>query len=319
MQSLIYTSAAGKNHSFTSPAIGYRQKASRSRPLRNRAAERSILAWADAHQSVLAKFGIAACVVFFALTVAYGVIAGGHMQTIRQALADATNDIAVSAGFEMKSVEIRGRRHMKEADISAALDAYQGLSVFAFDTERAQKSIESNSWVEKAQVTRVLPSKVIVELTEREPFALWREGGKLAAIDEDGMLLGLVERTEFPALPVLSGPGAAAPAMEIVQALKAHPELRALVIDVERIVGRRWDLVLESGMRVKLPAVNFEEALTSLGRIAAQNPVAFDEISEMDFRSPAQFTLKLKDDSPEARQHFLSRLSDAADSQGKVF
>jgi hypothetical protein len=29
--------------------------------------------------------------------------------------------------------------------------------------------------------------------------------------------------------------------------------------------------------------------------------------------------LKLKDDSPEARQQFLSRLAGAAESQGKVF
>jgi cell division protein FtsQ len=104
-----------------------------------------------------------------------------------------------------------------------------------------------------------------------------------------------------------------------VTALKAHPELKALVIGIERIVGRRWDLVLESGMRAKLPAVNFEEALASLGRIATQNPAAFNEIAEMDFRSPAQFTLRLKDDSAEARQQFLSRLSTAAAGQGEVF
>lgn len=287
--------------------------------MRNRAAENSILAWADTHQSVLAKSGFAACIVFFVSTVAYGVIAGRHVGAIQQAVADMTNDIAVSAGFEMKSVEIRGQRHMKEADISTALDAYQGLSVFTFDTARARKAIEASGWIEEAQVTRVLPSKIVVELTERKPFALWREGGKLAAIDEDGAVLGLVERSEFPALPVLSGPGAAAPAKEIVTVLRTHPELEMLVIDIERIVGRRWDLVLESGMRVKLPVTNYEVALKSLGRIAEKNPGAFYEISEMDFRSPAQFTFKLKNDSPEARQQFLSRLSAAAESQGKVF
>lgn len=319
MQSLIYTSAAGNNHTSTSPANGYKENFSRSRPLRNRASERSILAWADAHQSALAKSGFAACVAFFGLTASYGVIAGGHVQTVQQVAADATNDIAVSAGFEMKTVEIRGRRHMKESEISAALDAYDGLSVFSFDTARARKAIEANGWVKEAQVTRVLPSRIVIELTERQPFALWREGGKLAAIDSNGAVLGLVERSEFPALPVLSGPGAAAPSRPIVQALKAHPELAALVIGIERIVGRRWDLVLESGMRAKLPAINFEEPLTRLGRIAAQNPAAFYEIAEMDFRSPAQFTLRLKDDSAEARQQFLSRLSTVAAGQGQVF
>ena len=81
---------------------------------------------------------------------------------------------------------------------------------------------------------------------------------------------------------LFSGPGAAAPAKGIVTALEAHPELMALIIDIERVVGRRWDLVLAGGMRVKLPPANFQEALVSLGRVAAQNPGIFYEISEMD-------------------------------------
>ncbi|MBX2804464.1 MAG: FtsQ-type POTRA domain-containing protein [Hyphomicrobiales bacterium] len=281
--------------------------------MRNRAAERSLLAWAEAHKLILMKSGFAACVVFFALTATYGVIAGGHLQIIRKLVVDATNGLAVSAGFEVKTVEINGRENMKEADISAALEAGEGLSVFAFDTGRALKKIEESGWVREAMVSRVLPSRIVVDLTEREPFALWREGGKLAAIDDNGMVLGLVERAAFPTLPVLSGPGAAAPGKDIVQALNTHAELSVLVIGIERIVGRRWDLVLESGMRVKLPAVNFEEALANLGQVAAQNPGVFYEISEMDFRSPAQFTLKLKDNSPEARKEFLLRLSNTAD------
>ncbi len=71
---------------------------------------------------------------------------------------------------------------------------------------------------------------------------------------------------------VVSGAGAAAPAGEIVDALNAVPELRDRVRDIERIAGRRWDLVLDSGLRAKLPATNFAEALADLSAIAAKNP-----------------------------------------------
>ncbi len=262
---------------------------------------------------------MAACLLFYGVTAAYGVVAGGHWDTLRQSAGSAANRIAVSAGFEMKSVRISGARHMQEAEIMAAIGHYDGLSVFAFDTDRARESLEAEGWIERAEIVRELPSTVAVKLSERKPFALWLDGGKLAAIDSEGRTLGLTNPAAFPALPLFSGPSAPAQAREIVAALGPYPELSALIARIDRIAGRRWDIVLESGMRAKLPASDFEDTIAGLARVAARNPAAFYEISEMDFRSPAQFTLRLKNDSEEARQAFMSRLTGAAENRDSAF
>ncbi len=247
--------------------------------------------------------------LFYGLTAAYGIVASGHGKDVHDAIASAANDVANAAGFEVRAVQVEGQQNIKHAEIVEALGPYEGQSVFAFDTDAARDRLKRNGWVREARVTRLLPSTLVVEIEERKPYALWQEGGKIAAIDVEGRALALASRAEFPALPVVSGPGAAAPAREIIDALATVPDLKARVQTIERIAGRRWDLVLDTGLRVKLPATGYSASLADLSNIAAKNPAAFYEISEMDFRVPAQFTVRLKDELETGRKKFLSWLS----------
>jgi cell division protein FtsQ len=280
-----------------------------------RLSDRSLYAWLEAHGEAASKLGLVACVTFYALTAAYGMSVAGHWGSVRRAASTAANDAAVAAGFEVSAVQIEGRRNIGETDVAAALGPYDGVSVFAFDTNAARERLKRIGWIKEARVMRLLPSTLVVEIEERKPYALWREGGKTAVIDEEGNLLSLAGDSEFGSLPKVSGPGAAAPAKALIDALASYPDVRSRVGDMERIAGRRWDLVMDTGLRVKLPAQGFKEAIGQFSAIAAKNPAALYEMAEMDFRVPAQFTVRLKDGSETGRKKFLSWLSGAEDSR----
>jgi cell division protein FtsQ len=279
-----------------------------SRP-RVRAQDRSVFGWSRGRGELASRLGLVACLAFYAATAAYGVVAGGHWNDVHDAAGDVTNRAAIAAGFEVKAVQVEGREHVSEARIAELLGSYRGQSIFAFDTDAARARLKAEGWIGEVRVTRFLPTTLVVELKERKPFALWREGGRTAVIDAKGRVLGLAARGDFPNLPIVSGAGAATPAKEIVEAVSAMPELKAQVQEIARVAGRRWDLVLDSGLRAKLPGTGFTAALTDIGAIAGKNPAAFYEIAEMDFRQPTQFTVRLKDDTEEGRERFLSWLT----------
>jgi cell division protein FtsQ len=280
-----------------------------ARPPRVRAEDRLVFGWSRARGEFASRLGLLACIVFYGLTAAYGVIAGGHFEDVRGAVHDAANRMALATGFEVKAVQIEGRQHLTEARIAELLGPYKGQSIFAFDTDAARARLKADGWIGEARVMRFLPATLVVELEERQPFALWRDGGKTAVIDARGRVLTLAGRGEFSNLPVVSGPGAAVRAKDIVDAVAAMPELKVHVQQIERVAGRRWDLVLDSGLRAKLPATGFTDALTDIGAIVGKNPAAFYEIAEMDFRVPTQFTVRLKDESDGGRERFLSWLT----------
>lgn len=321
MQSVINRSSAESYGWFGVPGA-YAQKA-KTRIERRRMAgdrnalldDRSLYAWLEAHGETASKLGLVACVTFYALTVAYGMSLGGHWGNVRQTAAAAANTAAVAAGFEVNAVQIEGQRNISGTDVTAALGPYDGVSIFAFDTNAARERLKRNGWVSEARVMRLLPSTLVVEIEERKPFALWSEGGRTAVIDEKGELLSLASEREFESLPKVSGPGAAVPAKALIEALAAYPDVRARVTGMERIAGRRWDLVMDTGLRVKLPVSGFGPAIADLSAMAAKNPAALYEMAEMDFRVPTQFTVRLKDATEAGRKKFLSWLSGTEDSR----
>lgn len=323
MQSVINISRVEDYNWFAGTKTYQSSPARLSRSRQHRAnqsvqsADPSLFAWCVAHGEAASRIGFVACVIFYGLTAAYGLARSGQWNELRQSLANRTNELALMGGLEVKAVQVEGQHHLKESEIAAALGPREGVSIFAFDTDAARERLKHNGWVAEARVMRLLPSTLVVELEERNPFALWREGGKTAAIDRSGKVLALAERTDFPNLPVVSGAGAAAPAAEILDALNGVPELRDRVREIERVAGRRWDLVLDNGLRAKLPATDFAEALADLSAIAAKNPAALYEIAEIDFRVASQFTLQLKDASEAGRKKFLSWLPKSRESRNE--
>ena len=262
--------------------------------------------WCEAHADLLSTLGFVALLVFYAATAVYGVTLSGRWDEVRGASIAFANDAAVAVGLGIDGVSVDGNKHLTEAQVVEALAIQPSVSIFAFDTDAARDRLLQNGWVREARVMRLLPTTLVVELEERSPFAVWREGGDSVVIDAVGRPLAEVQAAAFPSLPVVSGPGAAGPAKEIVDMVRGFPELAGRVRDIERVAGRRWDLVLDTGLRAKLPAGYPKPALSDLNAMVARSPAALYEISEIDLRLDSQFTLKLKDSSEEGRKKFLS-------------
>jgi cell division protein FtsQ len=268
--------------------------------------ENETLRWLERHANLFSRLGLVATLMFYALTAAYGVTLSGRWDEVRHDAMITANETALAAGLGIAKVNIQGRTNVTDEQIYDALGAREGVSIFAFDTASARDRLLQYGWIREARVMRLLPATLVVELEERTPFAIWREGGESVAIDASGRVLGKAEATAFPLLPVVSGPGAASPAREIVEEIRVLPELAGRIRDIERVAGRRWDLLLDTGLRAKLPAGHAKAALADLNEMIAKNPTALYEISEIDLRVGTQFTLRLKDASEEGRKKFLS-------------
>jgi cell division protein FtsQ len=271
-----------------------------------RAPENPTLRWLDSHARLLNRLGFVALLAFYALAAAYGVTLSGRWAEVRRNAIATANQTALAAGLGIAKVNVEGRTNVADEQIYQALGAREGVSIFAFDTASARSRLLQNGWIREARVMRLLPATLVVELEERTPFAIWREGGESVAIDASGKVLGKADAGRFPLLPVVSGPGAASPAREVIEQIRALPDLAGRVRDIERVAGRRWDLLLDTGLRAKLPAGHAKAALTDLNEMVAKNPAALYEISEIDLRVGTQFTLRLKDSSEDGRKKFLS-------------
>ncbi len=96
-----------------------------------------------------------------------------------------------SPKFDITIKEIHGLRHVSESQILLRLREIeeQDINLIALDLDQLRKSVEVLPWVKMATVRRVLPDRLIIELSERTPIAFARMDRTTLLVDEDAMLL----------------------------------------------------------------------------------------------------------------------------------
>ena len=101
-------------------------------------------------------------------------------------------------------IEIRGNRFVPPAAIAEKFSADMHRSVVRVPLGERRKALESLAWVEHADVQRVLPNRIRVEITERTPVAFLRGANELSLMDVNGVILERPVEGEFR-FPVVSG------------------------------------------------------------------------------------------------------------------
>src|SRR5258706_2405801 len=101
-------------------------------------------------------------------------------------------------------IEIQGNRFVSPDAIVEKFSADMHHSVVRVPLGERRKALESLAWVEHADVQRVLPNRIRVEVTERTPVAFLRGVNDLSLMDADGVILERPAEGEFR-FPVVSG------------------------------------------------------------------------------------------------------------------
>jgi cell division protein FtsQ len=80
----------------------------------------------------------------------------------------------------------------------------RGHSVLSIPLDSRRSALEELSWVDTANVQRILPNRVRVEITERTPIAFLRNGTELGLIDAHGVILDRPRGEDFQ-FPIVTG------------------------------------------------------------------------------------------------------------------
>lgn len=132
-------------------------------------------------------------------------------------LYEAANYLLYSPGVLLQSadqIEIRGNRYVMPEAVDEKFSADMGRSVVRVPLTERREALESLPWVEEAHVQRVLPNRLLVEITERTPVAFLRTGTDLSLVDADGVILDRPADGEFK-FPVVGGLGNRRPARRV--------------------------------------------------------------------------------------------------------
>jgi cell division protein FtsQ len=196
-------------------------------------------------------------------------------------------------------VEVRGARGLGQAAIRAAAAIEPGDNIFTIDVDAVIDRVEALPGVRSARVIRHLPRRVVVQVEEREPFALVNPvtGGRLLWVDVEGHLVAAERRPGAPPLPILSGVGGIARAADQPPADDLRTGL-ALLRTVQRVGGRVADRVSEidlapsegpvlylvDGTAVRMGTAAWDERLARLEGVLTDLDSRGERVAGVDLR-----------------------------------
>jgi len=209
------------------------------------------------------------------------------------------------AGLSVKNYEVVGLRRMDRARVDAIVaeelqraaersDAEMPAQ-FLVDVSAIRGRLLQFGWVQDARVSRRLPDRLVIDIVERTPAALWQDRQQLALVDAEGIVLDRVPITQMPDLPLLIGAGANRRARELDRLMSNVPTLKPQLASATWVGQRRWDLLFQSGETVALPEgeAAARTALSKFANMDKSTGLLGRGLVRIDLRLPGKMTVRL--------------------------
>jgi cell division protein FtsQ len=140
---------------------------------------------------------------FYRRAFVFGVVATGLI-TAAALASDFLYHSSQVALLKPEQIELTGSHVVSRDAVLQQFVRDRGHSVLSIPLDARRSALEELSWVDTANVQRILPNRIRVEISERTPIAFLRNGTELGLIDAHGVILDRPRGEDFQ-FPIVTG------------------------------------------------------------------------------------------------------------------
>jgi cell division protein FtsQ len=241
-------------------------------------------------------------IVVVLLAVAAAIVTGGTIPRTIKKTDIAANTLVGHAGFAVTQVHLTGNVRTRPDDIMTALRIKAGQSIFGINLGAARARLLTLPWVADAEIHRRYPDDIGVRIVERVPYARWQTPNGGLLVERKGRVITANDTREFDKLPLLIGDGAPEQADGFIEAVSRHRAIVARVKAYQYQSGRRWNLLFDNGVVVKLPETGWDVQLKELDRYIVEDGILETNIREIDLRPTSPYFFVVDRDGNPAKE-----------------
>ena len=189
-------------------------------------------------------------------------------------------------GAHIKTFIVMGASPKVEKLIKANLGVKIGDSIFKLSTTQLLNNLMNIGWIKDVSIHKILPNIIKIIIRERVPIALYYHNNTYTLIDKEGHFIEDVKMN--PNLPLVSGTDANNQVFNLLQILNEYPSIRKEIHSIIYVRQRRWDIILNNKIKIKLPSNNseyFKKSLDILTKLLKQKNIQNSVVS-IDLRIP---------------------------------
>jgi len=233
--------------------------------------------------------------------IAYGVVRGGHYDAFVAENGEPRDVLAQALGFAISSVSVSGNHELTERQILSFAGISSRDSLPWIDAERIRERLQKLPRIKAAAVTKLYPGRLLIEVEERQPYALWQRDGEVQIVAADGLPIAPMRDRRFIHLPLVVGDGANEKLADYMGLLEASGSLRDRIIAGVLVTKRRWTLKTDSGIEILLPETNPQAALAQLATLQETSNILDKDLVFIDLRQPDRLVVRLTEEAASER------------------
>jgi cell division protein FtsQ len=251
-------------------------------------------------------FGSALTLVFLICVGAYGCLVGGQFADFVANEGALRDVIARTFGFGLEAVTISGERELTEKEILGTAEIGPQSSLLFLDATRVRNRLAAMPLVKEASVSKLYPNRLLIEVEERRPFALWQKDGQVHIIAADGTPIDVLRDSRFAELPLVVGDGANERLDEYVSLLDSAGDLQPRIRAGILVAKRRWTLKMTNGVEVALPEKDARTAVALLAQLQRESRVLDKDVLSIDLRVKGRFVARISEEAAHARAELFA-------------
>jgi cell division protein FtsQ len=246
--------------------------------------------------------GLGLTLCLFMAVGAYGVGANGQYAEFVRHYGRPRDMLARAIGFGVGAVTILGQNGLDDQKILSTAGVDPRQSLMFLDAADMRARLMALPLVKNANVRKFFPNRLVIEITERQPFGLWQKDGVVSIIAGDGAPIDELRDAKFAKLPFVVGEGANLRVDEFVGLLDAAGDLREKIRAGMLVSQRRWTLKMNSGVEVMLPETDPKAAVRQLAQLERDGHVIEKDVVSLDLRIPGKLYVRLTEEAAAARE-----------------
>ena len=196
--------------------------------------------------------------------------------------------------FQVRTMTVEGASPVVDKALRAMLPVDLPASSFDIDLTALRLQVMQLDVIESIDL-RIKPGGILSAVVkEREPAILWRHARGIEILDKTGhRVASVTSRDVRPELPLIAGDGADLAVPEALALIDAAGPILPRVRGLVRRGERRWDLVLDHGQRIMLPAKGALIAMEAAIALDRAQDMLGRDIAAVDLRNPSRPVMRL--------------------------
>lgn len=112
--------------------------------------------------------------------------------------------VTKSDNFLISEIYVNGNQYLTNDEIISLTGLQKNINIFNYKIEEIEARLLTSNWIQDIKITRTLPSKFKIEVTEHKPMFIILHDNELYYLNNKAQFIDMVDKNKFISLPILN-------------------------------------------------------------------------------------------------------------------